>query len=116
MAGAETVVVALGALGETRQAAAHAQGADAVAAAGENLMWISLMADIPDEPIAWGVEHEMQGDRELDHAETGAQMTAGHRNRVDGLATQLGRNLLKLLGLEFAQVFGRIDLVEKGGL
>ena len=29
-----------------------AQGADAVAASGENLVWIGLVADVPDQPVA----------------------------------------------------------------
>ena len=51
MRGAERVVFALGALGEAGQAAAHAQRADAVAAAGENLVRIGLMADVPDDAV-----------------------------------------------------------------
>ena len=58
--GAERVVFALGALGEAGQAAAHAQRADAVAAAGEDLVRIGLMADVPDQPVARRVEHVVQ--------------------------------------------------------
>ena len=49
MAGAERVVFALGALGEAGEAAALAQRADAVAAAGQDLVRIGLMADVPDQ-------------------------------------------------------------------
>ena len=58
--GAERIVVALGALGETGQSAAGAQGADAVAAAGEDLVRVGLMADVPDQPVARRVEDVMQ--------------------------------------------------------
>ncbi len=51
MRGAERIVFALGALGETGQSAAHAQGADAVAAIGEDLVRIGLVADVPDQPV-----------------------------------------------------------------
>ena len=51
MRGAERVVFALGALGEAGQAAALAQRADAVAPAGEDLVRIGLMADVPDQPV-----------------------------------------------------------------
>ena len=69
MRGAERIVVALGALGEAREAAAGAQGANTVAATGEDLVRIGLMADVPDQPVIWGVEHIVQCNGELDDAE-----------------------------------------------
>jgi hypothetical protein len=41
-----------GALGEAGQAAALAQRADAVAPAGQDLVRIGLVADVPDQPVA----------------------------------------------------------------
>ena len=116
MRGAERIVIALGALGEAGEAAARAQGADAVAAAGQDLVRIGLVADIPDQPIARGVEDVMQGRRQLDHAEAGAEMSAGHRDGVDGLLTQLVGDLPDLLHLEPAQIVRGPDRVEKRGL
>ena len=49
---AEGVVLALAAPGEAGQPAALAQGADAVAPAGEDLVRIGLVADVPDQPVA----------------------------------------------------------------
>lgn len=46
---AERIVVAFAALGEAGQAAAGAQRADAVAPAGEDLVRIGLVADVPDQ-------------------------------------------------------------------
>ena len=89
MRGAEAVVFALGALGEAGQAAALAQRADAVAPRGQDLVRIGLMADIPDQPVARRVEHVVQRDGQLDDAEPGAEMAAGHRDRADGLGAQL---------------------------
>ena len=94
---AERVVFALGALGEAGQAAALAQGADAVAPAGQDLVRIGLVADIPDQPVARRVEDLMQRDGQLDHAEPGAEMAAGHRHRVDRLLAQLVRELAQVL-------------------
>ena len=88
---AERVVFALGALGEAGQAAALAQRADAVAPAGEDLVRIGLMADVPDQPVARGVEDVMQRDGELDDAEAGAEMPAGDRDRVDRFLAQFVR-------------------------
>ena len=51
MRGAEGVVLALGALGEAGEAAALPQGSDAVAPAGQDLVRIGLVADVPDEAV-----------------------------------------------------------------
>ena len=109
MRGAERVVFALGALGEAGQAAAHAQRADAVAAAGEDLVRIGLMADVPDDAVARRVEQVVQRDGQLDHAEAGAEMAAGDRHRVDRLLAQLVGELAQLRLVETAEVFGSLD-------
>ncbi len=95
---AERVVFALGALGEAGQPAALAQRADAVAPAGEDLVRIGLMADVPDQPVARRVEHVVQRHRQLDHAEPGAEMAAGDRDRVDRLGAQLVGELAQVAG------------------
>ena len=96
MRGAERVVFALGALGEAGQAAALAQRADAVAASGQNLVRIGLMADVPDQPVARRVEHVVQRDGELDHAEAGAEMAAGDGDRIDRFLAQFVGDLPQL--------------------
>ena len=55
----------------------------------------------------------VQGHGQLDHAEAGAQMAAGHRDRVDRLLPQLGRQLRQVGPIEAAQVRGLVDLVEE---
>ena len=85
MGGAERVVFAFRALGEARQALALAQGADAIASAGENLVRIGLVADVPDDDVAWRLEHMVQRNRQLDHAQARAQVSARLGDRVDGL-------------------------------
>jgi hypothetical protein len=97
MSGAERVVFALGALGEARQPAAHAQRADAVAPAGEDLVRIGLMADVPDQPVARRVEHVVQRNGQLDHAEPGAQVPAGDGNGRNRLLAQLVGELAQLI-------------------
>ena len=81
MRGAERVVFALGALGEAGEAVALAQRADAIAASGQDLVRIGLVADVPDQPVGRRIENVMQRDGELDHAEAGAEMAAGRRRR-----------------------------------
>ena len=88
MRGAERVVFALRPLGEAGKAAALAQRADAVAPAGQDLVRIGLVADVPDQPVARRVEDVVQRDRQFDHAEPRAEMAAGDRNRADRLGAQ----------------------------
>jgi hypothetical protein len=47
------------------------------------------MPHIPDQPVPWRVKNMMQSDRELHHAEPGAQVAARDGNCADCLETQL---------------------------
>ena len=113
MAGAERVVLALGALGEAGQAALLAHGAHALAPAGQDLVRIGLVADVPDQAVVRRVEDVVQRDRQLDDAEAGAEMPAGARDRVDEIGAQLVGDLPELALLQRAEVGGRIDRVEQ---
>src|SRR6202012_1568202 len=86
---------------------------DTVAAAGEDLVRVGLVADVPDQAVARRVEDIMDRGGQLDHAETGAEMAARHRNRIDGFLTQFVGNLPDLLHLQLPQVIRRSDRVEK---
>ena len=116
MGGAERIVFALAALGETGEPAALAKRADAVAAAGEDLVRVGLVADVPDQDVARGVEHVMQRRGQFDDAEAGAEMAAGYRDGVDRFLTQLVGDLADLVHLEPAQIVRGADCVEKRGL
>ena len=100
MCSAERIVFALGALSESRQPAALAQRADAVAAVGEDFVRIGLVADVPNQPVGRRVENVVQRHRQLDHAKAGAEMAAGDRNSVDGLAAQFVGDLPQLIAFE----------------
>ena len=71
------------------------------------------MADVPDQAVARGVEHVMQGGGQFDDAEAGAEMSAGDRDRVDGFLAQFVGDLPDLLHLEPAQIVRGADGVEK---
>ena len=114
--GAERVVFALRPLGEAGQAAALAQGADAVAPAGEDLVRIALVADVPDQDVLRRLEDVMQGHRQLDHAEAGAEVAAGDGDGVDGFGPDLVGELLQPRDVESAHVGGQLDLVEERGV
>jgi hypothetical protein len=86
MRGAERVELAFDAPREARQAAALAQRADPVAPAGQDLVRIGLMPDVPDQPVARGLEDMVQRHGEFDDPEPGPQMPARIRHGRDGLA------------------------------
>ena len=56
----------------------HPQCADTVAASGQNLVRVALVADIPDQHVLGGVEHMVQRNCQLDHTQPGPQMPARH--------------------------------------
>ena len=113
---AEGIVFALAALGEARQAAALAQGADAVAPSGQDLVRIALVPDVPDQDVPGRLEHMMQRRGQLDHAQARAQMPAGDGHRVDGFGPHLFGQLFQLGDVEAAHIGGKLDGVEKRGV
>ena len=116
MGGAERVVFALGALGEAGQAAALAQRADAVAPAGEDLVRIGLVADVPDQAVVGRIEDIMQCHRQFDDAQSGTEMSARNRDRIDRFLAQFIGHLPQAAGLETSKLLRRMDLIEQGGL
>ncbi len=98
MRGAERVIFAFGALGEAGQAAALPQRADAVAPAGENLVRVGLVADVPDQPVSRRVKDIVERDCQLDDAKPRTEMAAGPGDGVDHLVAQLIGELPELLG------------------
>ena len=64
---AERVVLALRPPREARQAAALPQRADPVAPAGQDLVRVGLVPDVPDQPVPRRVEDLVQRHRQLHH-------------------------------------------------
>lgn len=116
MAGAEIVIFAFGPPGETGKAAFLAQRADALATAGQDLVRITLVADIEDQPVFRRVEHLMDGNRQLHHAQTGTQMPAGARHRVDHLVAQLPCQFRQVAIVDLLEIGWKIHPVKQWGL
>ncbi len=111
--GAEGVVFAFGPAGEAGEPVLLAQRADAVAAAGEDLVGIGLVADVEDDAVVRGVEDRMQRHGELDHAEARAQMPAGDGDGVDHLGAQLVGKLAQVLARQGPEIGGEVDGIEQ---
>src|SRR5262249_6882547 len=62
MAGTEGVVLALGPFAEAGEPASLTQRADAVAPAGQDLVGIGLVADVPDQLVVRRIEHVVERD------------------------------------------------------
>lgn len=83
MADAQHVVFALTAPWERMQAAFLANGADFIAASGEDFVWVSLMAYVPDELVKRGVIDIVQRHGEFHRAQPGGEMSAGTTHAVE---------------------------------
>src|SRR3546814_11698999 len=83
MADAEAVVFAFGAQAERRKTAESADRFELGAAPSEDFVWVSLMADIPDDAVVRRVEKHMQRQRKIDGAEIGGEVTAATPRRHD---------------------------------
>jgi hypothetical protein len=94
----EGVVLRLVATQEPGQAPLLADRREPVVPAGEDLVRIGLMADIPDELVPGCLEHPVQRDRQLHSAQVGAEMrTLVPRYDVNDAVSDLQRQLRQLL-------------------
>jgi len=111
--GAERIERAFSPLGESRQSTPLAQGADAITAACEDLVWIRLMPDVPDQDVARRVEYVVQSDCQFDHPEPCSQVTTGLGHRVNRLAAEFVRQLAQLRQFESTGVDGCVDGIQQ---
>ena len=115
MAGPKRVIIGLAPLGEAGQTALLAERFDSVAATGQDLVRIGLVANIPDQPVMRCLEHIMQRHRQLDDAEPGTKMAACLRHGANGGIAQLGGEPLKIALRQAAQIVSAGNPVQQGG-
>src|SRR5439155_17475770 len=84
-----------------------------VAAAGQDLVGIGLVTDVPQDLVSGRVEHAVQRDRQLAGAQVGAEVAADLSDRVDDVLAHLLRELLKLVVAQLLEVLGPVDAVEQ---
>ncbi len=118
MSGAVAVVRALGAEHEAIQAAGRADGVELLAASGEELVDVGLVADVEDEMVLRRVEDVVHGERELDDSEVRAEMASGLReDRNQLLADFFGEDFElgngELFDIEWG-IYGTEQLGHKG--
>src|SRR5690606_10928886 len=115
VADAEGVIGAFAAPREGGQAVLLPQSGHLFAAAGEDLVWIGLMADIPDQAIFRRLIDIVQSDGQLDHAQSGAEMTTGLTNSPEQEQTQLVRQFRQARYIQLPQLGGAVNAVQQGG-
>ncbi len=84
----EHVILALAAPGEGVQTVFLADALHPIAATGQDLVGISLVADVPHQSIERGVVDVVQRHRQFDGAEPGGKMTTGATHRTQQIFTQ----------------------------
>ncbi|MCW0449647.1 hypothetical protein NB706_002481 [Xanthomonas sacchari] len=112
MADAEGVVLAFLALGERRHAIGLLDRVDAVAAPGEDLVRIGLVADVPHQLVDRRVVEVVQGDGEFDHAQPGAEVAAALADALDQKGAQFLGDGRQLRFIEATQFGGDLDARE----
>ena len=102
------IIFALLTLRKARKSAPLAVGGKAFAPACKELMWIGLVSYIKDQYILRSVEHIVQGNSQLYHAQACSQVAFLSRYFIDNKIAQLPRKLLKLCEREIANIFVRV--------
>ena len=113
MTGVEDVVHRLFPLAEAGNAVVLPDGVEGVAATGNQLVRIALMAGVEDDLVAGRVEEVVQGQSQLDDAEVPAEMAAHAGDDVDDRLANLLCDLRKLPPIEPAEIVRRVDVIEK---
>ena len=113
MAGVEDVVLRLFPFAEAGDAAVHADGVEGIAASGDELVRVGLVAGVEDDLVAGRVEDVVQRQRQLDDTEVAAEVPADSRDDLDDAVANLSRELMELFAVEFPKVFRRVDGVEE---
>jgi hypothetical protein len=109
----EQVVVGLPRVREAAQAVRLPQRAEAIAAAGQQLVRVGLVADVEDQPIPPEVEDVVERGRDLDRPEVRAEVAARPLDRVEQEGAHLGAHRRQLGRGKALQVEGRADRREE---
>ena len=79
-----------------------------VTPSGKDFMSISLMADVPYNLVTGRIKTVVQGNRQLNGAKIGTEMTTCGRNGVQKKFPDLNGKIGKLFRLQFLQIGWRV--------
>ena len=115
VAGAKTVVLALGTQHEAVEPAGLPNGVEPIPPAREQLVDVGLMADVKKKVIRRRVEHPVQGDGQLHHTQIGPEVAAGLAQDTDEFLADLLREPRKIFHRELFDVLGTFDGIQQTG-
>src|SRR5690606_37075284 len=113
MTNAEGVVLGLRAFRKTGQAVLLANGRHLFASAGEDLVRVALVTDVPDQAIVRRVVQVMQRDSQFDHTEPGPEMTAAASDRPQQVGAQFINDLYQTLARQGPQAIRGVQGVQQ---
>jgi hypothetical protein len=111
VSGAVAVVLAFGAEHEAVESAGLTDGVELLLAAGEQLVDVSLMADVEDEAVGWRVEDVVHCDGKFDDAEVWADVSAGFGDTDNEALANLFGETLQLHHRQTFNIGWRLDLL-----
>ena len=114
MADPKGIVGAFRPFRETADPLVFAVAGKLVPAAGEDLVAIGLMTDVPDKLIIGRIKHIVQRHGQLGNAKAGREMAAVDTYGVDNKLTELIAQLVELLPAQSSEIRGRIYRLEQG--
>ena len=113
MPGAVAVVLAFRAQHEPVQPPGLADGFKAVEAPGEQLVNVSLVADVKEDLVGRCVKDGMKGQCEFHHAQVGAQVATGLGKGLDQDGPNLIRQFGHFCGLQPLEIGGRFNRLQQ---
>jgi hypothetical protein len=111
--GPHDVVLGLADRAERRETLVAADRRELVAAAGEDLVGIGLVTDVPEDLVARGVKQRVQRDGQLAGPEVRAEVAADLADRLDDVLADLLGDARELVLAKAVQVLGALDAVEQ---
>ena len=112
MAYAESIIRALVPLRKRRQPGVFPDGMQPVAAPGEDLVPVSLVAHVPDQPVLRRIVDIMQGNGQFHRAQAGSKMAGVTARPMQQEGAHLPGQRLQLIFRQAPQVRGGINSVQ----
>ncbi|GAB4176339.1 MAG: hypothetical protein Fur0032_16300 [Terrimicrobiaceae bacterium] len=109
MAGSVAVMLTFAAQKEAVQAGILTDGGEAVVAASQHFMDVTLVAYVKDKTVFRRIEDSVEGDGEFNNPEVGAQVAARAGENLNEFPADFRREFGKLAGFELFNIGRRLD-------
>ncbi len=109
------IVFAFTDFGETADTLVLPQGMEILASTGNHFVGISLMPDIPDQPVMRCIKDVMKGEGQLDDTKTWSEVAAGSGDTVNEGHPYFMSQFLQLRYRQSSYICRGIDRVKQSG-